>query len=460
MSETKRTTDIVFVGGGSAGLSGALRARELGLRTVVLEKLGSCGGDAMIAAGFWIAAESKFQKEKGVQDSKAALYRYLMEYSSYRCRPELVRVLVDRCAGNLEWLERQGLVFGKDVHVHGPTTVPRVIQNEGMGAQYVKVLKERAEALGTEILLRTGAESLVMEGGAVVGVIGETEAGERLDVRARGVVLATGGFGKNADMVKKHLPVDRHAMICAGWAKGDNVRLAQEAGAAVEDLNVGLLYKAEMPDTAGLSMRSFYLLLFNNYPVVNRLGERFMDESAWNAYFSYSLKNQPGGSAFVIIDEAMRTANPFTDLSKEIQSGRIKKADSFRDLALQTGLPLETFEATVQRYNAFAAKGEDEEFGKPAASLTPLAKAPYYAIEIVPLVLNTVGGPVIDVKARVLKADGAPIDGLYAAGNGTAGFYDSYPSTGIGLQISSIFGQVAAESVKEAMAYPDGSYVI
>ena len=89
--------------------------------------------------------------------------------------------------------------------------------------------------------------------------------------------------------------------------------------------------------------------------------------------------------------------------------------------------------------------------GKTAQLLTPLTNPPYYAIEIVPMVLNTVGGAVIDAKARVLKPDGSPIPGLYAAGNNTAGFYDSYPSTGSGLQISSIFGQVAAETIKESL---------
>ena len=163
MAGKKMTTDVIFVGGGSAGLSGAVRARELGLKTLVVEKLGSCGGDAMIAAGFWLAAETKYQKEKGVADSKDALYRYFMDYSSYRCRPDLIRVLVDRAAANIEWLEKQGLQMSKEIHVQGPTTVPRVHQNEGMGAQYVKTMKERAAALGAEFLLKTGVKRLIME---------------------------------------------------------------------------------------------------------------------------------------------------------------------------------------------------------------------------------------------------------------------------------------------------------
>jgi 3-oxosteroid 1-dehydrogenase len=92
--------------------------------------------------------------------------------------------------------------------------------------------------------------------------------------------------------------------------------------------------------------------------------------------------------------------------------------------------------------------GNDEEFGKSAALLAPLATPPFYAIEIIPLILNTAGGPIIDKNARVLSPDETPIPGLYAAGNNTAGFYDSYPCTGTGLQISSIFDQVAAEQIK------------
>lgn len=448
MVTQKLETDVIFVGGGSAGLCGAVRAGELGLKTIVLEKLGSCGGDAMISAGFWIAAETQLQKEQEIEDSKNALYRFFMDYSSYKSRPDLIRVLVDRGASNLEWLQKQGLVLNKEVQAHGPTSVPRVHQNEGMGAQYVKIMKARAEELGAEILLKTGAKNLIIENDIVAGVIAETENGDTLEIRSKGVVLTTGGFGKNNKLVGEHLPFKKHVMLCAGWAKGNGIGLAQEAGAEIKDLNICIGYKAEMPDTAGLSMRSFFILLFSNYPVINKLGERFMDESIWNAYFSHVLENQPDSTGYIIIDEALRTNNPFTDLSKEVESGRVKKAETFEGLASQIGLPVDRFIATIERYNDFAQAGKDEEFGKLAGLLTPIVNPPYYAIEILPLVLNTVGGPVIDSKARVLRPDGTSIPGLYAAGNNTAGFYDSYPSTGTGLQISSIFGQVAAEQIK------------
>lgn len=448
MAVKKLDFDIIFVGGGSAGLSGAVRAGELGLKALVLEKLGSCGGDAMIAAGFWIGAETKLQKEKGIEDSKEALYRYFMDYSSYRSRPELIRILADRAAANIEWLEKQGLVMNKDVHIHGPTTVPRVHQNDGMGAQYINVMKERAEASGALILLKTGANELIVENNRVVGVIAEAEDGEQMEIRCKGVVLCTGGFGRNKKLVDAHVPIKKHVMVRAGWANGDGIRLAHQVGAQIEDLNVCIGYKAEMPTTKGLSMRSFFIIMFSNYPVVNKRGERFMDESIWNAYFAHALCNQPDSTGYIIIDDAIRTGNPFTDFEKEIESDVIKKADTFHDLAVQCGLPQDTFMATIDSYNRYCEAGKDEEFGKAAELLAPLAKPPYYAIEILPLVLNTVGGAVIDADARVLGPGETPIPGLYAAGNNTAGFYDSYPSTGAGLQISSIFGQVAAEHIK------------
>jgi flavocytochrome c len=448
MALKKLDSDIIFVGGGSAGLSGAVRAGELGLKALVLEKLGSCGGDGMIAAGFWIGAETKLQKEKGIEDSKEALYRYFMDYSSYRSRPELIRVLADRAAANIEWLEKHGVVMNKDLHIHGPTTVPRVHQNDGMGAQYINIVKERAEASGALILLKTGANELIVENDRVVGVKAEADNGEQMEIRSKGVVLCTGGFGRNKKLVDAHVPIKKHVMVRAGWANGDGIRMAHQVGAQIEDLNVCIGYKAEMPTTKGLSMRSFFIIMFSNYPVVNKRGERFMDESIWNAYFAHALYNQPDSTGYIIIDEAIRTGNPFTDFEREIGSGVIKQADTFQDLAVQCGLPQDTFTATIDRYNRYCEAGKDEEFGKAAEILAPLTKPPYYAIEIWPLVLNTVGGAVIDANARVLRSDGTPIPGLYAAGNNTAGFYDSYPSTGTGLQISSIFGQVAAEHIK------------
>ena len=125
--------------------------------------------------------------------------------------------------------------------------MPRVHQNEGMGGQYVNTMKERAEALGAQILLKTGAKELIIENGNVVGVRAQTDDGDSVEVRAKGVVLTTGGFGKNQKLVDEHINVQNHVMICAGWARGDGIRLAQEAGAAIDDLNVCIGYKAEMP---------------------------------------------------------------------------------------------------------------------------------------------------------------------------------------------------------------------
>ena len=197
-----------------------------------------------------------------------------------------------------------------------------------------------------------------------------------MEVRAKGVVLTTGGFGKNQQLVDEHINLQNHVMICAGWARGDGIRLAQEAGAAIDDLNVCIGYKAEMPKTAGLSMRSFYLLLFSNYPVVNKAGVRFIDESIWFSYFAHALHNQPEGTGYVIIDEAMRTGNPFTDLAKEVESGRIKKADTFADLAVQAGLPADAFVASVEKYNGYAQAGKDDEFGENGPTPDPSDQSP------------------------------------------------------------------------------------
>jgi len=451
MATQKMETDVVFVGGGSAGLCGAVRAGELGLGAVVLEKLGSCGGDAMIAAGYWVAAGTALQKEKGIMDTGEALYRYFMEFSAYKCRPDLIQVLADRAAANIQWLEKQGLPMTKGIVTQGTAPVPRVHQNEGMGGQYVRVMKERAEALGARILLKTGATSLILEGDKVTGVMAQIDGGDTLEIRAKGVVLCTGGFGKNKEMLEEHLPFKRHVMVCAGWAQGDGVRLARQAGAAIADLNVCIGYKGEVPETAALAMRGYFILMASNYAVVNKRGERFMDESIWVTHFANALNTQPDATGYIILDEALRTGNPFTKLEKEVESGRVKKADSFEALAVEAGLPKDRFTATMERYNRFANTGKDEDFGKQAPALTPVAQPPFYAMEIVPLVLNTAGGAVIDAGARVLRPDGTAIPGLYAAGNNTAFFYTDYPSTGTGLQISSIFGQVAVETIKHSL---------
>ncbi|MCP2339974.1 FAD-dependent oxidoreductase [Actinomadura rupiterrae] len=323
---------------------------------------------------------------------------------------------------------------------------------------------------GGEIRVNTPFRDLVIEGDRVVGVIAE-RGGRTVRIRAeKGVVLASGGFSHSQELRERYLPspTDAKWTSAAEQQTGDIVEAALKAGAELD-----LMDKVwGMPAVVPPGEKPVFLVTDRAVPgmvVVNQDGERYLNEALPYADFVDRMYSDGEGRAipsWMVIDG--RTKNRYIMLNHFpgqpfkkawLKDGFIKKAGSVRELAGLMGVPAERLETTVARFNAMARNGRDVDFGRgdsaydnfygdptlPNPNLAPLVKPPYYAIPLVPGDIGTKGGPVADADARVLRADGTVIEGLYAAGNASASVMGgTYPGAGATIGPAMTFGYAAA----------------
>ena len=428
---------IVIIGGGAAGLSAAVSAGESGAKVTVLEKRKYLCGNGRYAEGVF-AAGSRLQKRENIDAYPEVLFREAMEYSHWRADARLVRALIGGSAETVDWLTDMGVPFTRILH-HMPNQAPAVFHMAypaPTGLQAMKVLEKRCAELGIETVTEAVVKSLIMENGAVTGVVAAISNEERV-FRADSVLIATGGFGGNPELMRQTLPGCRpeaYAHLKGIPMAGDGYMLAKAAGAQTpHDIAIegcGPVYHGRGELTA-LIRRSDCLW-------VNALGRRFCDEGicADFVYGQNAVARQPGQMCWAILDEAavrrameglpgMMAAPDSADngmgtlreaLEKEAEKGSVFRADSIEALAAAAGIDPAALTAEVKAYNAACAAGHDGLFSKDRRALVPVSEAPFYAVRAGLDIITTHGGIAVDEKLRVLNPDFAVIPGLYAAG--------------------------------------------
>ena len=428
---------IVIIGGGAAGLSAAVSAGESGAKVTVLEKRKYLCGNGRYAEGVF-AAGSRLQKRENIDADPEALFREAMEYSHWRADARLVRAIIGGSAETVDWLTDMGVPFTRILH-HMPNQAPAVFHMAypaPTGLQVMKVLEKRCAELGIETVTEADVKSLSMENGAVTGVVAAISDEERV-FHADSVLIATGGFGGNPELMRKMLPACRpeaYAHLKGIPMAGDGYMLAKAAGAQTpHDIAIegcGPVYHGRGELTA-LIRRSDCLW-------VNALGRRFCDEGicADFVYGQNAVARQPGQMCWAILDETaicrameglpgMMAAPESVDngmgtlreaLEKETEKGGVFCADSIEALAADAGIDPAALTAEVEAYNAACAAGHDGLFGKDRRALVPVSEAPFYAVRAGLDIITTHGGIAVDERLRVLTPDFAAIPGLYAAG--------------------------------------------
>lgn len=325
---------------------------------------------------------------------------------------------------------------------------------------------------------------LVVQDGRVTGVVVEQD-GVRREVRARrGVVLGSGGFEHNQELREKFLPQPTATEWSTGAASntGGGLLAGTAVGAATD-----LLDEAWWGPTIPLPGRAWFCLAERNLPgsiIVNQAGRRFMNEAlpyveATHEIYRGEATGVPHVPSYMVFDQTYRNRYLFAGVAgrqpfpgRWYKDGVVTRADTLAELAARVGLPAEALAETVQRFNGFARSGVDEDFHrgesaydkyysdptvKPNCSLAPLEKGPFYAVKIVPGDLGTKGGLVTDEHARVLRADGTSIPGLYAAGNVSSAVMGStYPGPGGTIGPALVFGYLAAEDIAAQDAADQG----
>lgn len=463
------SADVVVAGGGAAGLAAAVAAAEGGAKVILLEKMPAPGGTTNFAEGVF-AVESRLQREKNISYSRDEAFKYLMEYTHWRANARLARAFIDKSADTIDWLEKHGVKF-KEPAANYPGGLMTWHIVDGRGKALAQALFVSAKEKGVTVMLNTAGKKLVKDGkGRITGIIAEG-GGKEIQFNTKAVVIATGGFINNKEMLDKYTTFGRDIIPVGNVNKtGEGIQMAWAAGADAFGTDVLQLYRPGIPGEGPEShlnapARQPYLW-------VNQLGDRFCDETvifSW-PYAGNALANQPGRVMYVIFDENTKkymmekgidvgvgvmvpVATKLTKLDGELQRGIdrgfVFVAPSIKELAGKIKVDAARLQATIDEYNKMADQRQDTLFVKNPKYLQPVRAPRFYAMKALPFALGTLGGIKINHKTEVLDKNQEVIPGLYAAGNDAGGMYgDSYDvvlsGSTLGFAVNS--GRIAGEN--------------
>lgn len=449
--------DLIVVGAGMAGHCAALAGAQAGARVLLLEKMPQYGGSTAMCGGAFAFAGTDVQQAKGIEDDAARLEADLMAAGGHVNDRELVRAYCAQQLDAYHWLRTLGIRFDS-VSLSGSQSVPRNHSTDPRAA--LELLHRHVRESGqVDIRLGTAVRRLVTAGEddarRVVGV--ELQGGERLGARG-GVILATGGFSRAADLVERFVPQLRAARPMGGEGNtGDGLRMAWALGADLLDMalakgSFGAPVSAPRPGHEHSAPR-LVSAMYRGAIVVNRAGRRFVDESVSYKLIGERCLLQDGALGFQVFDQqVMDQSSPLpsvADYRGALEAGLVLRADTLASLAAALGIDADGLSSTVERYNrACAGQAEDEwarrslstGFGRP----TPLVRAPFYGIACTTGLTSTYCGVRTDTTARVIDVFGRAIPGLYAVGEMVGGFHGETYMSGSSLGKGCVFGRIAA----------------
>jgi urocanate reductase len=505
----KETVDIVVVGGGGAGLSAALSALDKGNSVILLEKFPAIGGNTVRTGGWVNAAEPMWQNEfsalpgekeylMAIADTPESEFvgKYLADFKilkeqlnsyftdvangkhylfdsielhriqtylggkrtdlngeSIYGEYDLVATLTSHAMESINWLSDKGIDFDRSAveipvgalwrRAHKP--------KRPKGVEFVDKLQKRIQAQGGRIITDTRASELIVEHGKVVGIKATQANGTKLVIRVNnGVVLASGGFGANTQMIKKYNTywkdiADDIKTTNSPALIGDGIKIGEKVGA--ELVGMGFVQLMPIGDPKSGALLTGLIVPPENFVFVNQQGKRFTDECGSRDVLADAFFDN-GGVIYMIADENIRqTAANTSDetIEREIKEGIIIQADTLDELAEKIGVPAAELAVTIKQYNAYVEQGHDPEFRKSAFGLK-VEQAPFYATPRQPSVHHTMGGLKIDTKARVINKEGNIIPGLYAAGEVAGGIHAGNRLGGNALIDIFTYGRIAGES--------------
>lgn len=457
-------TEIVVIGAGGAGLAAAVQANQLGSSVIVLEKMGSVGGNTILAGGALNAVNDRSEQAIEYNDSVEWHYSQTMSGGDYQGDPLLVHTLVSEAWDGVQWLMDLGMEFQDDTA--GLFTVtgglwPRAhkpVEPAGTGffTTYMNYVDTHENV---DVMLNTCAtEILTDENGKACGVVATGETGNTVTVMAsKGVIVATGGFAANVEMrtayntqwadLGESIKTTNHA-----GATGDGIKMLQKLNADFVQMgNIQLLPLGD-PVTGALSGNIEHDVETRIF--INKEGNRFVNEGGRRDEMTIALFEQTDATMWIVMDsDTYPTGDEVNNFGETVNqliaAGRAVKADSLEELAELIGVPADALIASVNEFNRHAEggdlAGEPDEFGRTLYK-TPIDTAPYYAAARVPTVHHTMGGVHINVDAQVIDENGNVIPGLYAAGEVTGGIHGTNRLGGNALTDTVVFGRIAGES--------------
>ena len=490
--------DVAIVGAGGAGMTAAITAAAEGKSVVILESQPMVGGNSVRATGGMNAGKTVYQDENefgesaGVEKTlKTAAEKYAdnetitalaatvaEQWAAYQANPTgyfdsvelmeldtmiggkgindpaLVETLCSNSADAIDWLGEQGITL-HSVSSFGGASVKRIhrpVDAEGktlsVGSYMIPLLEENCQKAGVQMMLNTTAtEILTDDNGAAVGIKATGASGETITINAKAVVLTTGGFGANLDMVVEYKPELKGFMTTnAPGILGQGIKMAQSIGADTVDMDQIQIHPTVEANTAALITEG---LRGDGAVLINAEGKRFIDEVGTRDVVSAAEIAQTGSYSWLVVDQAM------VDASSVIQ-GYIKKGytvtgETYEELGKAMGVDETAFAETMNTWNGYVEAKNDPDFGRTSFA-NPLNTAPYYAIKVTAGVHHTMGGLKINTNTEVLKADGSVIPGLFAAGEVTGGVHGANRLGGNAVADFTVFGRIAGAAASKYAA--------
>jgi len=439
------TVDIVVIGGGGAGVTAASLAVNAGKSVILLEKMSFLFGATGVATTQMWAAGSSLQREYGLTETAEDFYNFLITTGRNRgleMRSDTTRIMTQRSGEMIDWLVSVGVPFTRVFNVwsHGPAG------GAAPGPAFALGLQAELDRRNIDYRLNNRATELIMRDGGIVGVRVSGPSGV-YTVNAKAVVIATGGFANNPDIVATHDP--RWATIGSSAAvssTGDGILMAQAVGADVVDMDVMTINPTVF--YSGDLRVSLTALRANGAIMVNKQGTRFTNEMGGPTVQTLAMLEQEDQAAFMVFDETMiRTVGFIRDFRDR---GFFEQADSVEELANRIGINAAGLRDTVERYKTFVRNDHDPEFGRTFMAID-FENPPFYAVRVAPAIQSTFGGIKVDERMQVIDTNGNIIPGLFAAGD-TAGDGTKGVTP---LTATFVFGRIAGES---AVAYVSMNY--
>ncbi|MBI3015867.1 MAG: FAD-binding protein [Candidatus Tectomicrobia bacterium] len=431
--------DVAIAGAGGAGIAAAIEAQGQGADVLVLDCADSFGGAAVMSGGGCFIVDTPLQARHGIKDSVEMAYEDWLAWGGETVDKEWARYYIERSRPDLyDWVEGFGIHW-TDLKFQEGNRAMRWHRPAGGGKELTTGLYETALRLGVDRWLwRTSPEEILLDKGRVVGVRSRNlDTGEEMEIHCRNLVMATGGFNSNHEMVARYNPQLRNCqfLVCSGpYSTGKGHKLVEQVGGMLTHMDQMWIYVFATPDYRDPEGK--WGLVIRDIPGnawVNAQGKRFHNEAlSGGASGTPAVMRQDPPFAWAIIDGPM-TANMeishpdyrrgATAVPEKVaqflqESPFIYMAQSLEELARAIAVPPEVFCDTIERYNSAVRAGlsHDPEQGKPLAKMTPIATPPFVAIKFMPLARKNFGGVKTSLRCEVLRRDGSIIPGLYAAG--------------------------------------------
>ncbi|BDH45556.1 flavocytochrome c [Salmonella enterica subsp. enterica serovar Choleraesuis] len=441
--ETTKEYDVVVIGSGGAGLAAAIQAHDLGASVLIVEKMPTIGGNTIKASAGMNAAETRFQRVKGIHDSKELFYAETLKGGGNKNNPALLHRFVENAPQAIEWLACRGIMLN-DITTTGGMSIDRTHRprdGSAVGGYLISGLVRNINKRDIDVMLDTSVTEIVMTGGEVSGVQLLNDENETLIVNARSIIMATGGFSANSEMVVKYRP-DLAGFVTTNHkgATGSGIALLERIGAGTVDMGEIQIHPTVEQSTSYLISES---IRGGGAILVNQQGSRFFNEMSTRDKVSAAIIALPEKYAYVLFDEYVRIKNKAAD--EYIAKGLVTSASSPRELAEKLGMDEHQLLATLERYNGFVEAQNDTDFGRTTALRNPINAGPFYAIRIAPGVHHTMGGVTINTETEVLNTEHQVIPGAYAAGEVAGGIHGGNRIGGNAVADIIIFGTLAGQ---------------